>query len=267
MTVAASAHLSRRTHIRVAAARFLRHSPTHLPYYVEMMPCEVTVLPRLVSPSARALVLRVPTRVYANAPLEMEVADSGNGAAMDASAASVGRWLSAHAKVSLVVAIKGQLDASYSVPVAVRPSGEGWIARVLFDPAVWADTASITVVSLSLDGLPLVFDCLPATITVGFNHAPAPAGAVHAAAKAGDVVALQAALIAGGSTEEANAVRRGGCVGSLAMAGQWGCGKSLKYDPRPSLLLSAAARRHCLDLGRRPLRPPRHHPHAACGRR
>ena len=39
------------------------------------------------------------------------------------------------------------------------------------------------------------------------NHAAAPAGAVYAAAKAGDVRALQAALEAGASTDEADEVR------------------------------------------------------------
>ena len=40
-----------------------------------------------------------------------------------------------------------------------------------------------------------------------YNHTPAPEGAVFAAAKAGDVLALKAALDAGGSTEEADKVR------------------------------------------------------------
>ena len=51
---------------------------------------------------------------------------------------------------------------------------------------------------------------------VGYNHAVAPAGAVHAAAMAGDMPALQVALIAGGSTEEADAEVRGG-DGQLVM--------------------------------------------------
>ena len=236
--------------------------------YVELMPCEVTILPRLGSPSARSLVLsRVPTRVHADAPLEMEVADSGNGAAVDASAASMGRWLSAHAKVSLVVGMKGQVDASYSVPVAVRPSGNGWIARVLIHPATWANVASVTVLSLSLAGRPLPCDCLPATLRVGFNHTRAPAGAVHSAAKAGDMPALQAALEAGGSTEETDAVRRGGCVGSLAMAVGQRKEPTTRPPCRPSLLLlSAAGRLDCSLLGRI-RRPPRGPPHAPCGRR
>ena len=74
-------------------------------------------------------------------------------------------------------------------------------------PGPWkADAASITVVSLSLAGRPLFCDCLPATMRVGYNHSRAPAGAVFAAAGAGDVPALWAAIEAGGSTEEADRV-------------------------------------------------------------
>ena len=40
-----------------------------------------------------------------------------------------------------------------------------------------------------------------------FNHAPAPKGEVYAAAKAGKVTRLEAALRAGGSTEETDEVR------------------------------------------------------------
>ena len=83
-------------------------------------------------------------------------------------------------------------------------------------PGPWkADAASLTVVSLSLAGRLLPSDCLPATLPVGYNHAPAPAGAVLEAAMAGDVPALHAALEAGGSTEEACEVRGwGGGVGA-----------------------------------------------------
>ena len=62
------------------------------------------------------------------------------------------------------------------------------------------------MVALSLAGHILPSDCLPVTLQVGYNHAPAPEGAVYAAAEAGDVPALQAALDAGGSTEEADEV-------------------------------------------------------------
>ena len=181
---------------------------------IGIVPHEYAVIARLVNPTARTLVvIRVPTRVHADAPLEMEVADVGMGPGLPASPASVTRWLSAHAEISLVVGMKGQADASYSVPVAVRPFGGGWIASALIRPATWANAASVTVVSLSLAGRPLPCDCLPATLRVGYNHAPAPAGAVFCAAKAGDVAELHAALDAGGSTEEADEVRGDG-IGS-----------------------------------------------------
>ena len=64
--------------------------------------------------------------------------------------------------------------------VKALPSSSGWIARALARPAAWADAASIAVVSLALGGRPLPCDCHPA---------------------------LQAALDAGGSTEEADEVR------------------------------------------------------------
>jgi hypothetical protein len=46
----------------------------------------------------------------------------------------------------------------------------------------------------------------PLCMTVGYNHAPAPEGPVMAAAEAGNVPALRAALDANGSTEERNRV-------------------------------------------------------------
>lgn len=61
--------------------------------------------------------------------------------------------------------------------------------------------------SPTIAGRPLPCDRLPATLRVGYNHAPAPVGALFRAAKTGDVAALRVALDAGGSTEEANTVR------------------------------------------------------------
>ena len=95
------------------------------------------------------------------------------------------------------------------IPVSARPSGSGWTARALLRPSAWANADSVTVVSLSLAGRPLPCDCLPATLRVGYNHASAREGAVFEAAKAGDLPALQAALDAGGSTEESNLVCAG----------------------------------------------------------
>ena len=119
---------------------------------------------------------------------------------------AIGSWISAHACLRVAVEVPRQPRREVSVPVSAHPSGGGWIIRAVVRPTAWAEAASVTVVSLSLAGRPLPSNCLPATLRVGYNHAPAPMGAVYGAAKAGDVAALQAALYAGGSTEEADKV-------------------------------------------------------------
>ena len=160
----------------------------------------------LIIPSARRLILnRMPARVHANSPLEIGLVAVGLGASTGA--ASAAHWISAHTLMS--IEIKGRYCSSHSVPVSVRPSGGGWVARALVDPAAWAHAASVTVASVSLTGQPLPCDSIPATLRVGYNHAPAPAGPVFKASQAGDVSALQAALDAGGSIKEATDVRWG----------------------------------------------------------
>ena len=162
---------------------------------------------RLVSPYASSFVIaRVPALVHADRPLELELASVEHGADTKA-AVSVASWISAHARLAIAVELPGQPRGDVSVHLIARPSGVSWIARALVRPSAWADAASITAVSLSLAGWPLPCDCLTTTLQVGYKHAPAPEGAVFEAAKAGDVPALQAALDAGGSTEEADRVQ------------------------------------------------------------
>ena len=149
---------------------------------------------RLVSPSSSEFSLsRVRPLVHADRPLELELAAVGQGAGAGA-AESVASWISAHAVLRISDEVPGQPRGEVSVLVKARPSEGGWIVRVLVRPAYWANAASVTVVSLSLAGRPLPCHCLPATLRVGYNHAPAPGGAVYAAAKTGDVPALQAAI-------------------------------------------------------------------------
>ena len=164
---------------------------------------------RLISPSASDFALsRSPLLVHADRPLEVELSAIGQGAFSDAGMAeSVASWISAHALLQISAEIPGQPGGEVSLRVKARPSRGSWIVRALVRPAAWADAVSVTVVSLSLAGRPLTCDCLPATLRVGYNHAPAPEGAVFEAAKAGDVPALLAAIDAGGSTEEAAEVR------------------------------------------------------------
>ena len=162
---------------------------------------------RLVSASASEFALnRVPPLVLADRPLELVLAAFEQGAGAGA-AESVASWISAHALVQISVEAPGQPRGQVSVRVKARPSEGGWNVRVLVRPASWANAASVTVVSLSLAGRPLPCDCLPGTMRMGYNHAPAPEGKVLAAAKAGDVPALRAAIEEGESTEEADAVR------------------------------------------------------------
>ena len=165
---------------------------------------------RLVSPSASDFVLNhVPPRVHADRPLELELSAIGLGAGAGV-AESVASWISAHALLQISVEVPGHSQEEVAVLVKARPSEDGWIVRALVRPSTWADAVSVTVVSLSHAGRPLPCDCLPAILRVGYNHAPAPEGAVFEAAEAGDVPALQAALDAGGSTEEENEVGGGG---------------------------------------------------------
>ena len=163
----------------------------------------------LFSPYASALSLTgVPALVLTDRPLELKLAAVGLVAG-DGVAESIASWLSAHACLAIAVEVAGQPREEVFLPVSARPSRGSWIARALVRPTAWADAASLTVVSLSIAGRPLPCDCLPATLPVGYNHVPASAGAVFAAAEAGNVPALKAALDACGSTEEAVEVRGG----------------------------------------------------------
>lgn len=161
---------------------------------------------RLISPSTNDLeIYRTPQRVYADRPFEIELAAAG--CIWDGSiAVSVAHCMSTHGYISLEILCRSSC-ASLLVPLSVRPSGGRWIARALIRPASWADATSVNVLSMSFAWRPMPCDCLPMTLLGRFNHAPAPVGAVYLAAGAGDVVALQAALDSGGSTEEMDEVR------------------------------------------------------------
>ena len=200
----------------------------------------------LVNPCASEFALsRVPPVVHSDRPLEVEMTAIRQSA--DAGAAeSVASWISAHALLQISVEVPGNPQGEVPVFVKARPSKGGWIVRVLVRPGAWADAASVTLHSISLAGQPLSCDCLPATLRVGYNHAPAPEGAVYAAGKAGDVPALQVALVAGGSTEEADTVRegeRGDPWGAMERSGQ---DSPLQPPPSPLLCCRTAA---LLSLG------------------
>lgn len=173
-----------------------------------------TVEALIVCVSAYAMIptiTRVPRIVLADKPFEIElgVAALEPGADETASAwaaRTISCYLSNLAMLSVVIDSEGQVPSLLDVPVAVRHTCGGLIARALVRPSAWADAASVTVASLTLAGRSLPCDCLPATLRVGYNHAPAPKAAVLVASKRGDVPALRGALDDGGSTEETDEV-------------------------------------------------------------
>ena len=181
--------------------------PLEIPV-VYLEPCNSlfsAIAARLVCPSATSFVLTsVPPCLLINRPLDMEFSAIGLDAG---SASSVVQRISLYAHMTIFVEIlTGQSLRVPVSPVSVQSMAGGWILRALIHPASWANVASVTLVSLSLAGHHFPCSCLPVTLRVGYNHASAPAGAVVVASKAGNVSALQAALDAGGSTEEADEV-------------------------------------------------------------
>ena len=162
----------------------------------------------IVSPSPSAVTFaRVSAFVLGDQPLEVEfevVGTFSGPRALEFAARS--NFIRAQLTVVVETAGWRHTRTLHCGLVPVRPSDIGWIARALIHPASWVGAASVTVTSFSLAGRPLPCARLPSTLRVGYNHAPAPAGAVFAAAQAGDAAALQFALKSGASTEEADEV-------------------------------------------------------------
>lgn len=200
------------------ATGLLAHVVAGLASNISVVPLEFPALDLFSSPSSivethlvslSASVLqttRVPSRVHADRPLEIELTSIEYSSAADAGDA-VAHWLSTNVRLTIVVEEDGQPRGEMWVPVSARPTESGWIIRAIARPAAWANAASVTVVSLSFAGRPLPCEVFPIILRVGYNHAPAPTGAVLTAAKAGDVRTLHATLDAGGSTEEGDEVR------------------------------------------------------------
>ena len=154
-------------------------------------------------------------RLHPDRPLDIVVVDFELGASA-ATSTSVTQLLSSHALLSVtVIENTSNSRVTFTVPVSARSSPRGWIVRALIHPDTWKHATSICVEALSLARrhLPCQGDCLPAILRVGFKHGRAGEGAVYAASKTGDVSALQAALDAGGSTDEMDEVR-GKCTES-----------------------------------------------------
>ena len=165
----------------------------------------------LASPVLDDVVLsRLPLVVPAHRPIEFEFSLARRLPDVR-EVAEVARFISTNAILSVVPEVNGLACTRIFAPVSVYQSGERWVARAIIRPSEWSSATTLTVESLTLAGRQLPQRCLPATMRVGFNNAPAPSGEVLAAAKAGDLARLQAALVAGGSTEESDVPVRGEC--------------------------------------------------------
>ena len=216
------------TRAATAAARVSLHSSLNVIYLgTEASDVQGSAIKaRLVCPSLDSVAsIRVVQSRLISRPLEVECAAIGQHLEVH-EAASVAHFLTAHANIACDVETAGQQRTSHVVPVTVRLSCSRWVARALMSPATWTDASTVTVVSLSVAGRPLPTHCLPTMLLVGYNHAPGPAGAVLAAALAGDVTAVQAALDAGGSTEEVDAVRGEACGGECVTCKNMGVSSS-----------------------------------------
>ena len=192
----------------VAFASTLQVSPLEIPDLAVLQSSVMgAVEAQLCSTSIMDVVLSCALPVVlADRPLEIEFASAGPRTGASASA-SIARCLSANALLAVIFHAQDGTQAPGSVPVSVQVADGGWIARALICPASAAGADSFTVVSVMLAGRSLPNSCLPITMRVRYNHAPAPYGLLVAAANAGDVPLLTEALEAGASTEEADEVR------------------------------------------------------------
>ena len=158
----------------------------------------------LIGPSASEIVVtHVPSIVLADRPIEITFTYIGVPRGAHATSLTTCS-IAFHALIAI------EARVSVCVLYTVRRSGGDFVARALMHPSSWVDAACMTLLSLTLAERPLLRCCLPATLPVGYNHAPAPAGAVFAAARSRDIPALHVALNAGGSTEEVDEVCRCG---------------------------------------------------------
>jgi hypothetical protein len=77
------------------------------------------------------------------------------------------------------------------------------------------DGAHVIIKNVWVAGCAVILNELSSTVTIGYNHAPAPEGAVMEAAGNDDLSGVKAALHRGGSTEEKDEVSVAGRHGEL----------------------------------------------------
>ena len=113
-------------------------------------------------------------------------------------------------------------------PVDIEASVAGVLLIVAF-PAGTPQGSWVVINRVWVAGCEVALDEPSSSITIGFNHTPAPAGAMIAAAMAGDLSGVRAALDNGESTEQKDVVSSD-CRELIVVLG---CGVSRAISPLP----------------------------------
>ena len=130
---------------------------------------------------------------------------------------------------SLLVAGLNGGECAVLAPADIEASVDGVLLIVPF-LAGTPQGSRVVINRVWVAGCEVALDELSSSITIGFNHhTPAPAGAMIAAAKAGDLSGVRAALDNGESTEQKDAVSSD-CRELIVVLG---CGVSRAISPLP----------------------------------
>jgi hypothetical protein len=148
-----------------------------------------------------AAVTHVEARVRAGTPAVFKLAQSGSVQQHE----SVLTALASGTEVIATLRIASSVEKQVSIDIKAAVLLNCVLLTVSVPPAT-PDGALIIIKNVWVAGVAVILNKLASTITIGFNHAPAPAGAIFAAARANDLPGLNAALRNGGSTEEKNSV-------------------------------------------------------------
>jgi hypothetical protein len=127
---------------------------------------------------------------------------------------------SAVVHVSLHVHVDG-VEIVTRVPADIEASVEFNCALVIVAVPTGTPNGSLVTINCAwVAGSAVVLSTLSSSVVIGFNHAPAPAGAMLEAAKAGDLSGVRTALDNGESTAQKDMVSAGD--GELVRAREWG---------------------------------------------
>jgi hypothetical protein len=101
-------------------------------------------------------------------------------------------------------------EDAVSAPVYINVSVDGVLLFVAVPPGT-PEGSRVVINRVWVAGREVVLDELSSSITIGFNHVPAPAGAMIEATKAGNLSGVRAALDNGESTEQKDEVSQRAC--------------------------------------------------------